>query len=56
MTPGWAVKSTAAIDNTVNLFSTPIIPVDIAVIPYLYAKGFTITIGLKNPYAKGLTS
>lgn len=52
ITPGWAVESKAALDNTVNLFQTPLIPIEISIVPYLYAKGFSITIGLKNPFAK----
>lgn len=50
VSPGWAVKASAVIDNTVNLFETPEIPVEVEVIPYLYIKTFKVTVGLKNPF------
>jgi hypothetical protein len=48
---GWAVAADVGIDGSVNFKTSPVIPVEVSVTPYLYAKEFSVTIGLKNPFA-----
>jgi hypothetical protein len=48
---GWAVAADVAIDASVNFKTSPIIPVDVSIIPFLYAKHFSVRIGLRNPFA-----
>lgn len=48
---GWAVACDVAVDGSVNFKTSPVIPVEVSVTPYLHAKEFSVTIGLKNPFA-----
>lgn len=49
LSKGWAVAADVSIDRTVNILSTPTIPVDVSVVPLAYIKKFALTVALKNP-------
>lgn len=49
LSKGWAVSVDVSIDRTVNILSTPTIPVDVSVVPLAYVKKFALTVALKNP-------
>lgn len=46
---GWISSVTIAIDPTVNILSSPIIPITISVVPLAYIDKFALTFALRNP-------
>lgn len=46
---GVIVSARVQIDRTVNVFTTPKLPVTITAIPFFYPDGFSVTAALENP-------
>lgn len=46
---GWISSVTVAIDPTVNILSTPEIPITVSVVPLAYIDKFNLTLALRNP-------
>lgn len=49
LSKGWASSANVAIDRTTNILSSPVILVDVSVVPLAYIKKFILTVALKNP-------
>lgn len=47
---GYAVAGKVVIDRSINIISSPRIPVDVSITPFAYVDAFILSIGLNNPY------
>lgn len=45
----WITKAFVRIDRTVNLLTSPTVPIDLSIVPLVVADKFALTVALKNP-------
>jgi hypothetical protein len=46
---GWITEGTVKIDRTVNLLTSPTVPLELSITPLFIVDGFSLTVALKNP-------